>query len=74
MRKAKNFYVVYNNDDEDSIICCGNIHEVAKYLGIKERSVRFRTTPTYRRRRAKSKNKLVRQTIFSFVESQESEG
>jgi len=74
MAKSKIFYVVYANDDEDSIICCGNIHEVAKYLGIKERSVRFRTTPTYRRRRAKSKNKLVRQTIFSFVESQESEG
>jgi len=72
MRKAKNFYVVYNNDDEDSIICCGNIHEVAKYLGIKERSVRFRTTPTYKRRRAKSKNKLDRTLIFSFVESQES--
>ena len=48
MRKVKNFYVVYANDEEDSILCCGNIHEVAKYLGIKEKSVRFRMTPTYK--------------------------
>ena len=64
MTKEKNFYVVYDNDDEDSILCCGNIHEVARYLGIKERSVRFRTTPTYKRRLAKSKNKKGIQTII----------
>lgn len=64
MRKVKNFYVVYANDDEDSILCCGNIHDVAKFLGIKERSVRFRTTPTYKRRLAKSKNKKGIQTII----------
>lgn len=63
MTKEKNFYVVY--DDKDNIICCGNIHDVAKYLGIKERSVRFRTTPTYKRRLAKSKNKIGRQTIIA---------
>ncbi len=63
MTKEKNFYVVY--DDKDNIICCGNIHEVAEYLGIKERSVRFRTTPTYKRRLAKSKNKIGRQTIIA---------
>lgn len=64
MRKVENFYVVY--DDKDNIICCGNIHEVAKCLGIKERSVRFRTTPTYKRRREKSNNKKGRQTIIAW--------
>lgn len=64
MTKEKNFYVVYANDGYDSILCCGNIHEVAKYLGIKEKSVRFRTTPTYKRRREKSGNKKGRQTII----------
>jgi len=64
MRKVKNFYVVYANDEEDSILCCGNIHEVAKYLGINEKSVRFRMTPTYKRRRAKSGNNKGRQTII----------
>lgn len=63
MSKEKNFYVVYD-DKNDDIICCGNIHEVANYLGIKEFSVRFRTTPTYQKRRAKSKNKLGGQTII----------
>ena len=62
MREIENFYVVY--DKKDNIICCGNIHEVADYLGVTEHSVRFRTTPTYKRRRAKSKNKLGGQTIF----------
>ena len=62
MAKEKNFYVVYDN--EDNVICCGNIHEVAEYLGIKEFSVRFRTTPTYKKRRDKSKNKLGGQTII----------
>lgn len=62
MAKEKNFYVVYDN--KDNVICCGNIHEVAEYLGIKEHSVRFRTTPTYKRRRAKSKNKIGGQTII----------
>ena len=51
-------------DDKDNIICCGDIHEVAKYLGIKEHSVRFRTTPTYKRRLEKSNNKKGRQTII----------
>ena len=62
MRKTKKFYVVYDNND--NVICCGNIHEVAEYLGVKEHSVRFRTTPTYKKRRAKSKNKTGGQTII----------
>jgi hypothetical protein len=67
MTKEEKFYVVYADDDNDRIICCGNIHEVAKYLGIKEDSVRFRTTTTYRKRLAKSHNKKFKrkQTIIA---------
>lgn len=41
------YYALYKGDD---ILFVGTIKEIAKYLGVKERSVYFYKTPTYQKR------------------------
>lgn len=43
-------YALYHGDN---ILTIGTIKELAKYLGVKERTIRFYSTPTYKERNKK---------------------
>lgn len=49
-------YALYKGDD---ILTIGTIKELAKYLGVKEKTVYFYSTPTYRKRNKKGNNYIV---------------
>ncbi len=40
-------YALYHGDN---ILTIGTIKELAKYLGVKERTIKFYSTPTYKKR------------------------
>ncbi|MBN8200497.1 hypothetical protein [Bacillus sp. NTK034] len=46
-------YAVYKGEE---IICIGTLVECAEQMGVKKETVKFYTTPTYKRRIAKRKN------------------
>ena len=43
----ENFYALYKGDE---ILAIGTKKELALYLGVKERTIHFYSTPTYRKR------------------------
>jgi len=43
----ENYYAIYKGD---KFLFIGTAKECGKYLGIKPKSVKFKTTPTYRKR------------------------
>ena len=47
-------YAVYKGEE---CLAIGNIYQLAKKLNIKERTIRFYLTPTYKKRVKKSKNR-----------------
>ena len=40
-------YALYHGDE---ILAIGTIKELAKYLGVRERTIKFYSTPTYKKR------------------------
>lgn len=46
-------YALYKGD---KLISIGTMHEIAKELGVQERSIYYLTTDAYKRKLAKSKN------------------
>lgn len=46
-------YAVYKGD---TMICFGTPEECAKFMGVKYETIRFMTTPTYKKRRKKGEN------------------
>jgi hypothetical protein len=46
-------YAVYKGD---TLICFGTLKECAKHLGVLPETVKFYTTPTYKKRRKNSTN------------------
>lgn len=46
-------YAVYKGD---TLICFGTIKECAEHLGVQPETVKFYTTPTYKKRRKGSNN------------------
>lgn len=52
MRQLKE-YAVYKGEN---MICMGTVKECAKHMGVLPETVRFYTTPTYRRRVERRKN------------------
>lgn len=49
-------YALYKGD---VILTIGTIKELAKYLGVKEKTIHFYSTPTYRKRNKKGNNYIV---------------
>lgn len=43
----KKIYALYKGD---KYICDGTLYQLASYLGVKERTIRFYMTPTYNKR------------------------
>lgn len=54
--KKKRYYSLYKGDEE---LAFGTIEEIAKKLGVQKRTIYFYTTPTYKKRRANSKNARI---------------
>jgi hypothetical protein len=54
-------YAVYKGD---SFICIGTIKECAERLGVKPGTVRYYTSPSYRRKVEKRKSPLDCLTVF----------
>ena len=49
------FWVVYANDDKDTIVCVGSTYEVAKFIGTTPKAI---LTRYYRRDRKRKRKKL----------------
>ena len=49
------FWVVYANDDKDTIVCAGSTYEVAKFIGTTPKAI---LTRYYRRDRKRTRKKL----------------
>lgn len=49
-------YALYKGD---TYLFGGTIKDLAKYLGVSERTIRFYTTPTYRKRTKDSYNRYI---------------
>lgn len=49
-------YALYKGDD---ILTIGTIKELSDYLGVKESTIKFYSTPTYRKRNKKGNNYIV---------------
>lgn len=47
MRRCTKMYALYHGDN---ILTIGTIKELAKYLGVGERTIKFYSTPTYKKR------------------------
>ena len=56
MRKSKTIYAYYKGD---TFINMGTVPELAKYLGVSTRTIKFYTTKTYRKRRKEDGNNIV---------------
>ena len=58
MRKTRTNpeYALYKGDE---FITLGTIKEIAKFLGVSERTVHFYSTPTYRKRNQKGNAYIV---------------
>lgn len=52
-----NYYALYKDDE---LLTVGTYKELADYLNVSERTVKFYTTPTYKRRVDKSKYEVVK--------------
>lgn len=49
-------YAIYKGD---TYLFGGTIKDLAKYLGVSERTIRFYTTPVYRKRTKDSNNRYI---------------
>jgi hypothetical protein len=58
-------YVVYKGEE---IVCVGSLKECAEQMGVKKETVKFYTTPTYRRRIAKRKRARNYITVIKLEE------
>ena len=56
MRKSKVVYALYKGD---TFLELGTVPELAKYLNVKESTIKFYTTKTYRKRRKGSNNSYI---------------
>ncbi len=56
MYKAERIYGVYRGDE---FLTVGTAKECADFLGVKEKTIRFMTTPSYAKRRKDDGNSLV---------------
>lgn len=54
MDRKKKVYSLYKGDNE---IAFGIVKEIANKIGVKEKTILFYTTPTYKKRVLKSKNR-----------------
>ncbi|TFI09829.1 hypothetical protein E4P35_13075 [Thiopseudomonas sp. 4R-3cl] len=53
---TEKYYALYKGED---ILIIGTIKEIAEKLGIKEESVKFYATPTYKKRTTENARRLV---------------
>jgi hypothetical protein len=58
-------YAVYKGEE---IVCVGSLKECAERMGVKKETVKFYTTPTYRRRIAKRKRARNYITVIKLEE------
>lgn len=56
MKRSKTVYALYKGD---IFINLGTVPELAKYLNVSERTIKFYTTKTYRERRKESNNSII---------------
>lgn len=56
MRKIKNVYALYKGD---TFLEIGTAKELAKYLNVSERTIRFYITNAYKQRRKNSNNSII---------------
>lgn len=56
MRKSKTIYAIYKGEE---FLNLGTVPELAKYLNVSERTIKFYTTKTYRKRRKDSNNSII---------------
>ena len=55
-KKNKTVYALYKGD---TFINLGSVPELAKYLNVSERTIKFYTTKTYKQRREDSNNSII---------------
>lgn len=56
MPKARNEYAVYHGD---TFLDLGTAEELAERMNVKADTIRYRTTPTYKRRSPDDSNRIV---------------
>ena len=56
MRKSKTIYAIYKGEE---FLNLGTVPELAKYLGVSTKTIKFYTTKTYRKRRKDDGNNIV---------------